>query len=220
MSLIPALTGVAGVLPLPGTAPTPAVGELVNAENVQEAVQALLNQDATLERTLRDGTRPINVGVIDAVTAAVSGDLDVAGLTTLFDVATSSTKGVQLAGAQPAKTADPGANNIAIGTNQIKAWAFITVDTNVVTYHDGMNFASFSIPIGAELDLVFARPMANTNYSVCFGSETFVPSIVPRVNTKTTADFSINLVNSTNGSAVDLSAGGPYSFSVQVVGRQ
>lgn len=48
MPLFPALTGVAGTLPLPNTAPTPAAGEPVRAADIQNAVQALLNQDATL----------------------------------------------------------------------------------------------------------------------------------------------------------------------------
>lgn len=48
MSLFPALTGVAGLLPLPNTAPTPAAGETVKASDVQLAVQALLDQDATI----------------------------------------------------------------------------------------------------------------------------------------------------------------------------
>lgn len=52
MSLTPALTGTATALPLPNTAPTPAAGELVRAEDIQEAVQALLNQDRSLEAHL------------------------------------------------------------------------------------------------------------------------------------------------------------------------
>lgn len=52
MPLDPALTGVAGSLPLPNTAPTPKNGETVKAEDVQNAVQSLLNQDATLEAAI------------------------------------------------------------------------------------------------------------------------------------------------------------------------
>jgi hypothetical protein len=49
MSHVPPLAGVIGTLPLPNTAPTPEVGETVKAADVQGAVQALLNQDATIE---------------------------------------------------------------------------------------------------------------------------------------------------------------------------
>lgn len=58
MSLTPALTGTASALPLPNTAPTPAAGELVRAEDIQEAVQALLNQDKSLEDHKLDAAAP------------------------------------------------------------------------------------------------------------------------------------------------------------------
>lgn len=48
----PPLTGVVGTLPLPNTAPTPAPGELVRAEDIWQLAQPLLNQDATLEAEL------------------------------------------------------------------------------------------------------------------------------------------------------------------------
>lgn len=66
MSLTPALTGVVGTLPLPNTAPTPASGETVKAADVQDAVQALLNQDATLQAYVNDGAKTINPGTVNA----------------------------------------------------------------------------------------------------------------------------------------------------------
>ena len=52
MSLVPAMTGVSTPLPIANTAPTPANGEPVRAEDVQDAVQALLNQDKSLETAM------------------------------------------------------------------------------------------------------------------------------------------------------------------------
>lgn len=46
------LTGVAGTLPLPNTTVAPIPGEPVQAAHVQVPVQALLDQDATLEATM------------------------------------------------------------------------------------------------------------------------------------------------------------------------
>ncbi len=65
MSLSPPLAGVVGTLPLPNTTPTPKAGEDVRAEDVQLAAQGLLNECATLEAYMNDGTKTIAPGRVN-----------------------------------------------------------------------------------------------------------------------------------------------------------
>lgn len=74
MSKSPPLVAVAGTLPLPGTTPTPAVGEVVRAADIQMCAQGLLNQDATLEATklsLAGGT--MTGPIVGSGAAAING---------------------------------------------------------------------------------------------------------------------------------------------------
>jgi hypothetical protein len=80
MSLSPALTGVVGTLPLPGTAPTPATGETVKAADVQMAVQALLNQDATLADKKASLASPTFTGTVTVPVLVVATTLALSGV--------------------------------------------------------------------------------------------------------------------------------------------
>lgn len=73
-------------------------------------------------------------------------------------------------GAQPAATADPGANNVLHGTNVCKAWANISTDAvGGITLNDGYNVAGVLI-LASRIVVTWARVMANSTYTVTFGN--------------------------------------------------
>lgn len=81
----------------------------------------------------------------------------------------------RFSGTQPAKTADPGENNLLAGTNVPKAWGYLLLDgAGGVTNEDGYNVATVTIGASAASGgtgdaafvVTFARAMSNANYSV------------------------------------------------------
>lgn len=218
MPLVPPLTGNVGTLPLPGTAPTPKNGETVRAEDVQNAVQALLDQDATIEAYINDGVHNIGPGGVYAVT--LNAD----------NVQATGPLGVELPGGQPALTADPGHNNIVISTLVCKAWGNVSIGGGVVTKNDGTNFASASIS-GSNILIGFARNMANAAYSVTYGVEIGDIEVVgsgmvpqPFTNTtsglKTASGFAIKLWNAFSQSVINPSGASGLKIAWNVWARQ
>jgi hypothetical protein len=63
-------------------------------------------------------------------------------------------------GTQPVKTADPGFDNYACGTNQAKSWALVDLSSGTITLTDGYNAASLSFN-GSYIRLTFARAISN-----------------------------------------------------------
>lgn len=96
----------------------------------------------------------------------VSAAIAMSGSTTA-----SNAQGVRLTGTQPAATADPGANNLAVSTNQTKAWADVSFSGGSASILDGYNVASVAIVGGPSVTVTFARPMANATYAVVYGIE-------------------------------------------------
>jgi len=153
----------------------------------------------------------------------VSATIVMSGSTTV-----SNALGVKLTGTQPAATADPGANNIAVATNQSKAWGNVSIGGGTTTINDGYNVASATIS-GLGVNIAFARPMANANYSVTFGIqigdvEVIGSGYVPQVFSddqgtfKTANGFRISLWD---GSAIiNPAAASGLKVSFDVKGRQ
>lgn len=228
MSLSPALTGVASAYPLPNTTPTPAVGELVKASDVQLAAQGLLNQDMALQAQVNlkaPIASPTFTGTLTtpalSVTnnAIVGGSFGVTGTSTLGGNSTAAgTRGIALTGTAPAATADPGANNLVIGALQCKAWLAARVGTSVAIL-DGINIASLSLSMGnLQADVVFARPMANAFYSIGIG----VYDVVDYVSIigKTANGFSFAIFDTSTFSAPRNLSLGTRLADFQIIGRQ
>lgn len=235
MSLFPALTGSASALPLPGTAPTPAAGELVRAEDIQEAVQALLDQDASLE----DDKLSAPGGVVSG-DLMITGNLDV-GDTLSADAITSGTSvaaagdvtagggvtsagninagaAVHFTGTQPASNADPGARN-TYDTNQIKVLAIVTTDgAGNATVVDGFNVASVAI-VSGRVEITFVRAFATATYAPATTMLLGVPDIaVPDYANSTASKVAVKFFSdSVTSIAPSLSV---LRFSVQITGRQ
>jgi hypothetical protein len=86
-------------------------------------------------------------------TVNASGPVNLAGL-------------VRYTGTEPAATADPGGDNAIFGANVAKAWASITTNgAGGVSIDGGYGVASATI-VGGNLQLTFARAMANANFAV------------------------------------------------------
>lgn len=136
----------------------------------------------------------------------------------------ASVTGLSLTGTQPASTADPGANNLALATNQVKAWGCVTVGNNVFTLHDGYNIASMAASDGSTKTLVtFARAMANDDYAVVYGSGEYTAYPITPKTDLTTTTFKIALIDTSTFSGTPLGIGGgstTYNLYFMVIGRQ
>jgi hypothetical protein len=143
----------------------------------------------------------------------------------------------RLTGTQPAKTADPGDNNLLAGTNVPKAWGYLVLNgAGGVTNEDGFNVATVTIGASAAsggtgdsaVVVTFARAMANANYSVALAEDSAIEQPLLwklHIEAKTTGSFKIAVVS------IGTSAGFAYSdtptlsirdfgVSFQVFGRQ
>ena len=106
-----------------------------------------------------------------------------------------STGHAAFTGTQPAKTANPGTNNLLCGTNVAKAWGWINSDgIGGVTNEDGYNIASVSIS-GGDVQVTFARAMANEKYAVLLTEDQFAAQTKVwkfTAGSKLTTGFKIN----------------------------
>lgn len=233
------LTGVIGTLPLPNTTVAPIPGELVQAVHVQVPVQALLDQDATLEEFAvidivgRPGgnTRVVqfNLGITvfdgvltDAVLAPVVGPAKVkinqtnAGEMELIGPVT-------LTGAAQAATADPGANNRLRTGNLILAHGKIDFNAGVVTINGGYNVASATITISVQANVTFVRAMADAHYTVLLGSRRGAGAFIeyPLLLSQSTTGFSCNIRDlAAAGAPINLTTQHPGELYFIVTGNQ
>jgi len=122
-------------------------------------------------------------------------------------------------GAQPAATANPGADHYLCPTNICKAWAMIEVTGGVATLLDGYNIASVAVVSTTHVLVTFARAFADVNYCPT------VSNCDHTANTPNT-DFTTRAVNTIRvnwrddtGAAVDPSAT-TLRVALQVMGRQ
>jgi hypothetical protein len=126
-----------------------------------------------------------------------------------------STGNAAFTGTQPVKTADPGANNYACGTNMAKAWALVDIDTGTITLTDGYNAASLAFN-GNNIRLTFARAITNpvvhaTLNTAAISSALIVSSTVVQINMYTVTAGAID--------SIDLSSGA-WILGITVFGRQ
>lgn len=157
----------------------------------------------------------------------VNNTLHVTGAQT-FDSTTTvtSTTGVRLTGTQPAKNADPGANNIAIATNQAKAWGLLDSDgIGGVSCLDGLNVSSVALAGSNQgWTVTLARAMASTNYVVNATYQIVAGGVsttawVAKTKVVSTTGFDILLQDSTTGTYVDASSA-VVAVGFTVMGRQ
>lgn len=100
----------------------------------------------------------------------------------------------QFTGTQPTKSADPGLNNMACGTNQVKAWGWLKSGAGTPVIEDGYN-ASVTLS-GNAFVVAFARNMANANYSVTVTQDNYTSQNkiwTFTVGSKTVSGFEINV---------------------------
>jgi len=161
---------------------------------------------------------------------AAGSTVSLAGTTTFPTgslVLNQSALGIQFTGVQPAKNVDPGANNLAIGTNQIKALGVLTSEAGVgVSCIDGMNVASVGLSgSNRGWTVTLARGMATTSYGITATYRIFpgftdaVNCWVPKVTVTGLDSFKIELQKSNTEAYADLTAGS-YAVSFEVTGRQ
>lgn len=233
------LTGVVGTLPLPNTTVAPIAGELVQAVHVQVPMQALLDQDATLEEfgvidlAGRPGgnTRTVqfNLGITvfdgvltDAVRAPVvgpakvfinqtgAGEMDLVGPITLT-------------GTAPAPTADPGGDNIVQAGNLVLARGKIDFNAGVVTINGGYNVATATISVLVQANVTFVRPMADAHYTVLLGSRRGAGAFIeyPLLLSQSTTGFSCNIRDlAAAGAPINLTTQHPGELYFIVTGSQ
>ncbi len=221
----------------------PSNGEDVTSESVLLVAQSAADQDKRLQDTKGNlaggntwtGTQAITGAATVSTTLGISGNttvggtLGVTGNTSVggtFGVTGTSTfggnatasgaHGIALDGTAPTPTADPGANNIAIGALQCKAWGSLTLGSTVAV-NDGINLAT--VTTGTVLCTVtFARPMANNNYSITFGN--YVAADVPIIVGKVSTGFTFSVYKTLDFVTTwDLTAG-THLIDFSVFGRQ
>jgi hypothetical protein len=234
------LTGVVGTLPLSNTTVAPIPGELVQAAHVQVPVQALLDQDATLEEFAvidllgRPGgnTRVVQFNIGITVFDGVLTDAVVAPATGPAKVKINQTNAgeieavgpVTLTGAAPAPTADPGADNRLQTGNLVLAHGKVDFNAGVVTINGGYNVASASISISVQANIVFVRAMADAHYTVVLGCRRgAAPGVIeyPLLLSQSTTGFSCNIRDLAAGAApVNLSTQHPGELYFTVTGSQ
>lgn len=124
-------------------------------------------------------------------------------------------------GVSPAAGADPGANNMAFGANQCKAWAHFKIGNNAQTIYDNINISSITIdPTGLLGVVTFARNMANANYSITWGlGENQRGVFVPRAS-KTVGGFDFQVTRHSTETIYDLTTASEHTLDFQVEGRQ
>lgn len=178
---------------------------------------ALLQVDSGAGFTIANQTDILSGGKIRALSGAqiqvLAGGQEV----------NASVLGTQYTGSQPAKTADPGAANIGIATNQIKAWGDVTIGNNAFVTNDGMNIASIAIDGGNKAKVTFARAMANTDYAIVFGGSSHAAIPVAEKADKTTTYFKIAMIDTSTFSATPISLGAAttaWDLCFMVLGRQ
>ena len=118
-------------------------------------------------------------------------------------------------GTQPVKTADPGANNYACGTNIAKAWALLDIDSGTITTTDGYNAASFAFNSG-NVVITFARAITNPVVHATLNA----PAISSALIVSPTV-VQINMYTVAAGVFAPLSlSSGAYIMGITVFGRQ
>ncbi len=153
---------------------------------------------------------PTFTGTVTIPTLSVTGNATVAGI-----------QGVALNGTQPAKNADPGANNLAFGANQSKAWGKVTTtNTATSTLDDGINTASVTNTLSTIGIVTFARPMANANYSITMQSHHNDAYAVPVDGSETTNGFHFNLWKTSDFVSLWALDATGHRFSFHVDARQ
>lgn len=168
------------------------------------------------------GSLTTSGNVTESGTTSVTGTETVSGAFTV-----SNTLGVQFTGTQPAKGADPGANNIAIGTNQAKAWGYLTSDgLGGVSCVDGVNVASVALAgSNRGWTITFARGMGSSSFSVeatyriQSGIHDSSTCWVPKAVISSSGGFDLLLQKSSTEAYVDASAA-VVAVSFVVFGRQ
>lgn len=174
----------------------------------------LMNAAMTVTKTMTIGNTSFDASVV------VTGGSDItmnAGSTLLID-------GFAVLGtAQPAKGADPGANNLLYSTNTTKAWGSFTSDgSGGLTYDDGYNIGSAAI-VSGKLVITFARHLANANYCVTSGSvDISTTAVYTQCVARSTTALTIAVWALDNPSApFDISANlAQIQIMVHVIGRQ
>lgn len=113
-----------------------------------------------------------SVGTGTGAGAALTGGTTGPGLTATngtAQIATAPTVAgqfagyVEMTGADPNPTVDPGANNALHGANILKSWVVFDDSYNIL---DGYNIASITNVAGAIHKITFVRAMLNTTYGV------------------------------------------------------
>jgi hypothetical protein len=244
------LTGAVGTLPLPNTAVVPIPGELVQAVHVQVPVQALLDQDATLEAlklSLAGGTMTgaltlagipgaivlPNGGTFIARDGALAttialnaglGNIAVGAAGVPSIVLDGLTGSIGMIGSIPAPTADPGADNIIRPGALLLAHGKVDFNAGVVTINGGYNFASASISISVQANIVFVRAMADAHYTVLLGcARDGGPGFIeyPLLTSQSTTGFSCNIRDLAAAAApINLTTQHPGHLYFAVIGSQ
>ena len=112
------------------------------------------------------------------------------------------TGNARFTGAQPAKTADPGANGVLTPTNIVKAWGSFTISSGVVTFDDGYNVASISVG-AVSMTVTLARAMANTTFAPTVnGRFASAAMATPEVETTSTTTFTVIFRVSSSGALI------------------
>ena len=118
-------------------------------------------------------------------------------------------------GAQPLKNADPGFNNYVCGTNQVKSWSLVDLNSGTITLTDGYNTSSITFN-GSYIRVTFARAINNpvvhaTLSSIAVSSFIVVSPTVVQIGMFTVSAGSFAQVNLSSTTA---------TLGVTVVGRQ
>jgi hypothetical protein len=125
---------------------------------------------------------------------------------------------------QPSSSADPGADNRLVGTNLVKAWGAVHIDTGVVTVLDGYNVSNVTISLSSIGVVTLARAMANADYAVVIsigGNQHQRKYATVQATSKSTTVFRFNVWDEIAGTNVDLTdASTDIVVSFLVMGRQ
>lgn len=233
------LTGVIGTLPLPNTTVVPIPGELVQATHVQVPVQALLDQDATLEDFAvvdivgRPGgnTRAVQFNTAITVFDGVATDALITPATGPSTIRLNFTGAgemdlvgpITFTGTAPAPTADPGADNIVQAGNLVLAHGKIDFNAGVVTINGGYNVASATISVLVQANVTFVRAMADAHYTIVLGSRRGAGAFIeyPLLLSQSTTGFTCNIRDlAAAGAPINLTTQHPGELYFIVSGSQ
>jgi hypothetical protein len=166
----------------------------------------------------------INIsGTVNVKTGGVANVESGGTLSSASGAAVELNSTVLLGATQPAKNADPGANNRLYSTNTLKAWGKISTDgAGSYTIDDGYNIASVTVN-AAYVEITWARAFANADYAPCVtASIPFVPNAVlpnvsfPNQTTTKTRVYFYDVI----GAAALAPTTNIVQFSINVPGRQ